>query len=430
MSARLVTKLKYNNSDKERYPRPNEKGKGRDERSTFEIDRSRIIHSSSFRRLQAKTQVFSPGEGDFFRTRLTHSLEVAQIGKGLALRLGAAPDLIEAICLAHDLGHAPFGHAGGKALHDKMKDRGGFEANAQNIRLVCYREKRRADYDGLNLTRATLDGILKYKIPYDAEGDIGKFFYDETICKQAVEWAAADSFPDFHTQSFECQIMDWADEVAYAIHDFEDSLHSGFTSNATFHENDTYSALSPLVMEKLSKLGFEVHESTIESQWLELQTTVGRYLSMPDSNARIRRANRKNLTSTLISRMIRNVSRREIQGATTDRYRYRLMVPIDTRTTQLLLNNLVDHKIMKSAGVQTLELKGRRFIESLFDILIAKPEEMFPDDWRIEVRECRQDEQAIARLACDYISGMTDTFAEKLYSRLFMPGFGSIHDYY
>lgn len=430
MSSKSPTKLKYNRSDKERYPRPNESGKRRDERSAFEIDRSRIIHSSAFRRLQGKTQVFSPGEGDFFRTRLTHSLEVAQIGKGLALRLGADPDLVEAICLAHDLGHPPFGHAGGKALQKKMEDKGGFEANSQNIQLICFREKRRDDYDGLNLTRATLDGILKYKFPYASGQDQKKFFYNESICRQAVEWAAADSFPDFHTQSFECQIMDWADEVAYAVHDFEDALHSGFISNSTFHETDTYSTLLGQVTAKLRKLGYGIGEYAVSSQWSELQKTVGERLSMPNPNPRTRRANRKNLASTLISRMIRTVSRVEILGPTTDRYQYRLFIPAEIRTTQLLLNSLVDHKVMQSARVQTLEAKGMRLIESLFDVLMERPEEMFPDDWRIEVQECRQDRLAIARLVCDYVSGMTDAFAEKLYSRLFIPGVGSIHDFY
>lgn len=426
--SKKISSLKYSPPDKERYPRPNETGKQGDERSPFEIDRSRIIHSSAFRRLQGKTQVFSPGEGDFFRTRLTHSLEVAQIGKGLALRFGANPELVEAICLAHDLGHPPFGHAGGKALQFKMRNIGGFEANAQNVQLLCFREKRRDDYDGLNLTRATLDGILKYKLPYDVKEDRKRFYYCEGVCNEAVEWAAKYSFPKFDTQSFECQIMDWADEVAYAVHDFEDALHSGFVSDVTFLEPDTFSGLIGPVKEKLVKLGYEPKQDTIGDQWADLRKTTGKLLSMPNPDPRIRRANRKKLTSILISKMIREVSREEVDGATTDRYRYRLKVPLETRATQLLLNNLVDQKVMQSARVQTLEAKGMRLIESLFDVLIDKPEEMFPDDWRLELRECGRDNKAIARLACDYISGMTDSFAEKLYSRLFVPGFGSIHD--
>jgi len=154
-------KIKYTLFDYERVvPDPSKRG---EERLDFERDRSRIIHSASFRRMQGKTQVFTVGEADFFRTRLTHSLEVAQIGKGLALRLGADPDLVETVCLAHDIGHPPFGHAGEAELNCLMNSYGGFEANAQNIRLLTRLEQKSTDYQGLNLTRASIDGQLKYK---------------------------------------------------------------------------------------------------------------------------------------------------------------------------------------------------------------------------------------------------------------------------
>src|SRR5690348_2161111 len=152
-----------------------EPSKGGEERSPFEIDRARIIHSAAFRRLQGKTQVFVSGSGDFFRTRLTHSLEAAQIGKGLALRLGAHPDLVEAACLAHDLGHPPFGHRGEAALHQCMQEHGGFEGNAQTLRLLCRLSTKFINLDGLNLCRATLDSVLKYKNPFTPGAK--KFYY-------------------------------------------------------------------------------------------------------------------------------------------------------------------------------------------------------------------------------------------------------------
>jgi dGTPase len=428
------TKLKYSQEDKERYPRFDEEGTKGDERPPFEIDRSRIIYCSAFRRLQGKTQVFSPGEGDFVRTRLTHSLEVAQIGKGLALRFGADPTLVEAICLAHDLGHPPFGHAGGKALEELMKDNGGFEANAQNIQLLCFREKRRDDYEGLNLTRATLDGILKYKYAYQHGKDQKRFYYSDSTSIPAVEWAAKYSYPSSDIQSFECQLMDWADEVAYSIHDFEDALHSGFISLSAFDDQYVFSELFPSVVKKLKDLHYTCTQDQIETQWNNLKNIVQGHLFPPNPDPRVHRANRKRLTSDLLKEFIQGVERTEIEGAKTDRYRYRLLVPTEIRTRQLLLNKLIDVKVMQSARVQILEEKGKRLIRGLFQALVENPASIFPDDWRPEVKKCKKgsdyDTALLYRLTSDYISGMTDTFAEKLYSRLYVPGFGSVHDFY
>src|SRR5579862_4038771 len=171
--------LHYAPADVERLtPEP---GKPGDERHPWEIDRARILHSAAFRRLQRKTQVFPSGEGDFFRTRLTHSLEVAQIAKGIALRVGADPTLCEAASLAHDIGHPPFGHAGESVLNQCMAGAGGFEGNAQNLRVVATLEIKSADYLGLNLTRATLDALLKYKRSHSEAAPLkhDKFFYDD-----------------------------------------------------------------------------------------------------------------------------------------------------------------------------------------------------------------------------------------------------------
>ena len=210
-----------------------------DGRTDFERDRSRIIHSAAFRRLQGKTQVFTAGEGDFSRTRLTHSLEVAQIGKGLAIQLKvkADPDLVEAVSLIHDIGHPPFGHAGEQELKRLMKPYGGFEANAQNIRILTKLETKSDRYEGLNLTRATIDGQLKYKEAFDPSRK--KFVYEEDTC--IVDWASkaarsavtgANLGED--CKSLECEIMDWADEVAYAVHDLEDSIHARYIEASTF----------------------------------------------------------------------------------------------------------------------------------------------------------------------------------------------------
>ena len=233
-----VKKIKYKRSDKERICMPEKLARG-DCRTDFERDRARIIHSAAFRRLQGKTQVFTAGEGDFFRTRLTHSLEVAQIAKGLALRFGADTDLVEAISLAHDIGHPPFGHAGEYELKKLMKPYGGFEANAQNIRILTKLESKSEQYEGLNLTRAVIDGQLKYKVAFSR--DEQKFVYQEDM--KTVEWASDEASAEAgglkkKWKSFECEIMDWADDIAYAVHDLEDGLHAGYIDRSTFDSDE------------------------------------------------------------------------------------------------------------------------------------------------------------------------------------------------
>jgi dGTPase len=245
-----MPKLRYGGKDYSRYPQGEEKRSANDERGHFERDRSRIIHSASFRRLQGKTQVFAAGEGDFFRTRLAHTLKVAQIGKGLALRLGADPDLVEAISLAHDICHPPFGHSGETKLRKLMKNHGGFEANAQNIRLLTKLEEKSLEYSGLNLTRATIDGQMKYKQPFDPSKP--KFYYvdDQPI----VDWIAKDGSASGKQQSFDCQIMDWADEIAYSVHDLEDGIHSGFVTFLKIIDPDTETYVTNKTFEKMVEI--------------------------------------------------------------------------------------------------------------------------------------------------------------------------------
>lgn len=426
--ARGYTKLKYSESDKERYPNKDEPQKKGEVRSCFEVDRSRVIHSSSFRRLQGKTQVFSPGEGDFYRNRLTHSLEVAQIGKGLALRLGADTDLIEAVCLAHDLGHAPFGHAGGEALAKIMKDRGGFEANAQNIRMVALLEERREDYVGLNLTRSTVDGLLKYKVMYDKDkSDIKKFYYDDECSRNAVKWASKHGHPAQDTLSFECQIMSWADEVAYAVHDFEDALHGGFITLNTAKDSDLVQAIHEEVSKELQGDAGSVSKQFLEDQWNWLIERMTQRLSLSSEQTQKGKAARKHLTSDLITYFIHGASRTEDGSAKTDRYRYHIQIPVEVSTRQLLLNKFIELKVMRSYNVQSLEAKGKMMIEKLFDAMMNDPERLLPEDWRIKLGKCNGD-QEIARTVCDYISGMTDAFAGRMYARLFIPGSGSIYE--
>lgn len=376
-----------------------------EERSPFEKDRSRIIHSAAFRRLQGKTQVFVSGSGDFFRTRLTHSLEVAQIGKALAQRLGADPDLVEACCLAHDLGHPPFGHTGEAVLNECMKDYGGFEGNAQNIRVLTRLSTKSLAYDGLNLTRATLDGTFKYKRAF-ATGS-KKFFYDEDA--ELMTWATDGGVPG--EKSFDCQIMDWADEIAYSCHDLEDGMKAGMISRARLKANHRLRA----------SLGEEETEWVLEKlAFVEEQLT-----------ERSRKGARKVLTSQLIHEFVGAAERESRPTAlptSTDRYRYKLEVDPVQYNHAVALKNIMFGLIVEDVRIATLENKATRIVRGLFDIFSDLNERtafLFPEDFRdiwLEANDLGK-----IRTACDYIAGMTDDYAERVYARLYLPQAGSIY---
>ena len=362
--------IRYSHEDASRFTA--DQRKPNDERTEFERDRDRIIHSSAFRRLQGKTQVFGVREGDFFRTRLTHSLEVAQIAKGLALRLGSDTDLVEAAALSHDMGHPAFGHAGEDELRSLMMDYGGFEANAQNLRILTYLEKKSTKYEGLNLTRATLDAQLKYKQPFQAGRR--KFFYESS--RDAVEWINKHSEPTPEDQSFECQIMDWADQVAYGAHDLEDAIHGGFITLVTLSDPSLRESIISDVLEREADEGREsVSRQDLGAVWDGLINFIRqedfdfggvvRPASLND-----RKKHRKMLTSALISRYIKAVGRDARPGAgsieTSERYKYRIETPDEIRWEIKLLNRAISRVVIQSPQVVSLEEKGRHIIRSLF----------------------------------------------------------------
>ncbi|HEV8718340.1 MAG TPA: dNTP triphosphohydrolase [Candidatus Binatia bacterium] len=390
----------------------------RDYRSAFEHDRARIIHSAAFRRLQGKTQVFGVYEGDFFRTRLTHSLEVAQIAKGIALRLGADTDLVEAVCLAHDLGHPPFGHTGEHTLHELMRYHGGFEGNAQTFRILTCLERKHVAYDGLNLTYQTLDGVLKYKTCIDAaalavSADPVKGFYawDRELVATIVNYTG-----NGYARSFECQIMDVADDIAYSVHDLEDSLKAGLISIADFHR-----APPPRVVRavhaKLAPLGHTVSDEVVHRELVciakrleELERTAGRVA-------------RKMLTRDLIH---------EFASAVSLQPDGRIEAELVSRVRIEVLKAFESYKVIFNPRVTTLGHKGKEVLRRLFAVLDQGRESigLFPEDHGEDYERALMngDETARKRVICDFLAGMTDSYAMRFYSRLFVPGEGSFYE--
>ncbi|MDE3075077.1 MAG: dNTP triphosphohydrolase [Chloroflexota bacterium] len=394
-----TAEIRYCPADAER--RTPEPPKPEEVRDPWEIDRARVLHSSAFRRLQGKTQVFASGEDDFFRTRLTHSLEVSQIAKGIALRVGANPTLCEAAGLAHDIGHPPFGHAGERVLHHCLRQAGGFEGNAQNLRVLTKLEVKSELYDGLNLTRAALDAVFKYKRSYQEARAAGeeKFFYDDDL--SLAEWICQE--PRDRRPSFECQIVEWADDVAYSVHDVEDGMQSGLIS-----------------LERLGKggspAGLEQAVGAIDNRAAEAVIEEVRAL-LRVQGERARKAARKTWASQTIHEMVRAASAiaADDQGRG-PRYRWRLQVPEEQRRKSRILKSLAFELVFKEARVAGVQERAERIIRGLFGRLVADSTgSSYPDDFRERMSAGTTTRE---RLACDFIAGMTDDYAEKMYRRL------------
>ena len=390
-----------------------------DRRSEFEHDRARIIHSAAFRRLQGKTQVFGIYEGDFFRTRLTHSLEVAQIAKGIALTLGADPDLVEAVCLAHDLGHPPFGHNGERTLHALMRAHGGFEGNAQTLRIVTRLEHKHADYAGLNLTYQTLDGILKYKTCIDAsaitnapQGPVKGFYAaDRALVEAIVRQTGSGPQP-----SLECQIMDVADDIAYSVHDLEDSLKAGLLAPADLRRLPPARVVRA-VNAKLTAWGRSIDESAVHR---ELTRIADR---LEQLEQRSLRAGRKMLIRDLIHEFVSPVAHQSHGLIDTD---------FPNRVRIEALKAFESYKVINNPRVTTLGHKGKEVLQRLFAVLDQGQESigLFPEDHgeHYENALLNGDEAARKRVICDFLAGMTDSYALRFYSRLFVPGEGSFYE--
>jgi len=352
-------------------------------RSPFQRDRDRIIHSSAFRRLKHKTQVFVEHEGDYFRTRLTHSIEVAQVARTISAALGLNVELTEAVALAHDLGHPPFGHTGEDALDALMQPYGGFDHNAQAIHIVTSLERHYAEWDGLNLTWETLEGIAKHNGPVDEPYPYALAAYNEKHDLELGTHASA-----------EAQVAALADDIAYNNHDLHDGLRAELFSTDELAE-------LPVLRECFAKVdrkypGLNIYRRRHEA--------LRRFFGI--------------LVEDVIQVAGRNLKELDPQSVADVRGAGRMVV----RFTPALwgdlkvIRNFLFHRMYRAPGVVEMRRHVTAAVKELFPLFMAHPENL-PKQWRKDVSEVRSEEQ-LARLVADYISGMTDRFAIQEHARL------------
>ncbi|MFM9015086.1 MAG: deoxyguanosinetriphosphate triphosphohydrolase [Candidatus Nanopelagicus sp.] len=384
-------------------------------RSEFARDRARIIHSYALRRLAAKTQVAVPWATDFPRTRLSHSLECAQVGREIGAQLGADPDLMEGACLAHDLGHPPFGHNGEMALNQLANSCGGFEGNAQSIRLLIRLEAKTVlptgRSIGLNLTRASLDAATKY--PWSRDINSEKFgVYEDDLA--IFNWYRANA-PTGVT-SMEAQIMDWSDDVAYSVHDLEDSLVTGQVKLNTLKDDlpDLFKVAKDEYLADVSEVELESALSNLE----KLTTWPHEYDGTHRSLARL-----KDLTSELIGRFAQSVeqaTQEKYGSGDLTRYNANLIVPRAQRVEVVLLKSIAGHYVINAASSQVRYTEQQKLLTELVAaILESAPktlESFFLQDWH----NAQTDSQRL-RVVIDQVASLTDPGARALHQRLVRP---------
>jgi len=399
----------YNEEDKERFLNEPAKRPGRTE---FMRDRARVIHSAALRRLAAKTQVAVPWENDFQRTRLSHSLECAQIGRELGESLGADPDLQDTACLAHDLGHPPFGHNGEEALADIAKDFGGFEGNAQSFRLLVRLEAKTVDSEGrsigLNLTRASLDGATKY--PWPRSQNPRKFgVYDDDI--EVFNWMRAGAPVD--KKCIEAQIMDWSDDCAYSVHDLEDAIFVDQISVKNF-ERDLAQIYSVMKIDYGSD-ATEQEVADAHKRLAALSAWPHYYDGTLRSLARL-----KDSTSQLIGRFVlaAEVETRRVHGdGPLSRYIANLEIPRQQIVEVDFLKAIAGYYLINAAHSQDRYAKQQIIIAELVEMLMASaPHEL--DSIFVKAWNEADDETARMRVIIDQVAALTDPGAYVLHARL------------
>jgi dGTPase len=385
-------------------------------RTPFERDRARVVHSASLRRLAAKTQVLGPQADDFVRNRLTHSLEVAQVARDIAHPLGCHPDLAETAALAHDLGHPPFGHNGEAVLDDLAAGCGGFEGNAQTLRILTRLEAKSSDAAGrsvgLNLTRATLDACTKY--PWlRSTAEPGKFgVYDEDL--PAFTWLR-DGVSGSR-RCLEAQIMDFADDVAYSVHDLEDGIVGGHVDLAVLDRPDELAAVCQTVRDWYLPA---VEDAALVEAIGRLRT-VGTWPGTTYDGSRRGLAALKNLTSDLIGVFcghVHTATRDRYGDAPLVRHAADLVVPEDTVHEIAVLKGIAAHYVMRTDERSRVMERQRELLAELFEALVATDGSALDDAFRDDHLRAA-DEAARTRVVVDQIASLTDASAVAWHARL------------
>lgn len=343
-------------------------------RSVYQRDRDRIIHSAAFRKLEYKTQVFVNHEGDYYRTRLTHTLEVNQIARSIARTMCLNEDLVEAIALSHDIGHPPFGHSGEEALSILMKDNGGFDHNMQGLRVVDELERRYVEFSGLNLTWEVREGINKHTTMFDKP-------------ERIVELE-----PDL-SPTLETQVVDASDEIAYDNHDIDDGLTSGLIGERDLSKLELWKDASWYIKKRHPGLADKLRRHQIIRRLISIQI------------------------EDLIQNSEKNIQKNNIKAVPdVKKYSQRLIVfSDDMQKKRIQLREFLMQDLYKNFRVMRMADKAKRFITELFNVYVEKPEQLPPSDQKkIKL-------YGVNRVVCDYIAGMTDRYALDEYKKLFNP---------
>jgi dGTPase len=410
----------YDEDDRARWVAEPPKRVEAPERTAFERDRARVVHAAASRRLAAKTQVHGPQTDDFVRNRLTHSLEVAQVARDLSRALGSQPDIAETAALAHDLGHPPFGHNGEQALHELAESCGGFEGNAQTLRLLTRLEAKTVDATGrsvgLNLTRATLDACTKY--PWPRTGDLRKFgVYDDD--RAVFDWLRTGAPQDSGRRCVEAQIMDLADDVAYSVHDVEDGVVAGWVDLDRLDHAAVWATVRDWYLPHAT-------DDVLEGALSGLKA-VGSWPAAAYDGSRSSLAALKNLTSDLIGRFCG-----EVQTATFAsgegpfmRYRAELVVPEGTVVEMAVLKGIASFYVMQAEDRVALMTRQREVISELVEALLAHApatlDRAFAEDWK-----AAEDDAARLRVVVDQVASLTDGSAVTWHDRLVRRGSGGL----
>ncbi len=422
----------------------------RDHRTPFQRDRARILHSAAFRRLQSKTQVMGSGQSDFYRTRLTHSLEAAQIGSGISAQLRSKyatlcqqllpkdDTLIEALCLAHDIGHPPFGHGGEVALHYMMRNHGGFEGNGQTFRILTCLEPF-SEHFGMNLTRRTLLGILKYPhtldklikttqttepnsfrqlkashwhppkgLYLDDQQTLAWLFeplsaHDKTLFQQLAITSDSNQHHKTCYKSLDCSMMELADDIAYGIHDLEDAIVTGIVSRADFEVN---------VINKLQQL---------DDPWLLTYCK-----TLADKLFSDLHYQQKDAIGGLVNYLITAIELVDLNQTNNLNFhepllQYNAQLPNTTAKALQIFKDFVYDYVIKQASIQRVEYQGQQIVMEIFEALASDPLRLLPKNTAKRWQSANENQENSARVIADYVSGMTDEYATKLYNTLFVP---------